>query len=358
MCLRSDPPDELTEAVLTASRALVGVAARSLAAAADDVTLPQYRALVVLAARGPQRVGDLAESLGVHPSTATRLCDRLVDRRLVRRAIDRTNRRETTIALSRQGPHAGRRRHRRSSRRDPRDRRAHPAALASCRRRRAARLRRCGRRATCRGVDARVDVKIRERLLSAAHRDELRTLRSRSHQVLLLAAITGGDHRAGRRRVRAPRRRGDVRERARPAAVADRRDARHRPARRARGAPLHRRRRLPVHGRRVPPRVPRLGPPPRLAGVRRADRGRRRDARLRRTDGSRRPVAVHRGRRSAGTCSALGASRCAARTTASCSSPARRPASPRSSRPRPPARCSPSRSRTAATSPDGCSCRH
>ena len=95
--------DELTEAVLTASRALVGVAARSLSAATDDVTLPQYRALVVLAARGPRRVGDLAESLGVHPSTATRLCDRLVDRRLVRRAIDRTNRRETTIALSAKG---------------------------------------------------------------------------------------------------------------------------------------------------------------------------------------------------------------------------------------------------------------
>jgi len=94
---------ELTEAVLTASRALVGVAARSLAAAADDVTLPQYRALVVLAARGPQRVGDLAEALGVHPSTATRLCDRLVDRQLVRRAVDRTNRRETTIALSPKG---------------------------------------------------------------------------------------------------------------------------------------------------------------------------------------------------------------------------------------------------------------
>ena len=47
-------PDELVDTVLAASRALVAVAARSLAAAGDDVTLPQYRALVVLAARGPQ----------------------------------------------------------------------------------------------------------------------------------------------------------------------------------------------------------------------------------------------------------------------------------------------------------------
>jgi DNA-binding MarR family transcriptional regulator len=91
----------LTEAMLTASRALVAVAARSLAVAAPaDVTLPQYRALVVLAARGPLRVGDLAEVLGIHPSTATRLCDRLVRRQLVRRAVDRSNRRVTTITLS------------------------------------------------------------------------------------------------------------------------------------------------------------------------------------------------------------------------------------------------------------------
>jgi DNA-binding MarR family transcriptional regulator len=90
--------------MLTASRALVGVAARSLAVAAPtDVTLPQYRALVVLAARGPLRVGDLAEALGIHASTATRLCDRLVGRRLVRRAVDRDNRRETTISLSAPG---------------------------------------------------------------------------------------------------------------------------------------------------------------------------------------------------------------------------------------------------------------
>ena len=47
-------PDELVDTVLAASRALVAVAARSLAAAGDEVTLPQYRALVVLAARGPQ----------------------------------------------------------------------------------------------------------------------------------------------------------------------------------------------------------------------------------------------------------------------------------------------------------------
>lgn len=96
-------PSEITEALLTASRALVAVAARSLAAADNDVTLPQYRALVVLAAKGPRRVGELAESLDIHPSTATRLCDRLVERKLVTRVVDRSNRRETDISLSAKG---------------------------------------------------------------------------------------------------------------------------------------------------------------------------------------------------------------------------------------------------------------
>lgn len=93
----------ITDAVLTASRALVAVAARSLAAIDTEVTLPQYRALVVLASGGPQHVGKLADTLGVHASTATRLCDRLVSKKLVRRAISRDNRRETTISLSEAG---------------------------------------------------------------------------------------------------------------------------------------------------------------------------------------------------------------------------------------------------------------
>jgi DNA-binding MarR family transcriptional regulator len=96
-------PAELTEALLSASRALVAVAARSLAAADTEVTLPQYRALVVLAARGPRRVGELADALGIQPSTATRLCDRLVGRELVQRAVLESNRRETTISLSAAG---------------------------------------------------------------------------------------------------------------------------------------------------------------------------------------------------------------------------------------------------------------
>jgi len=95
--------DELVDTVLEASRALVAVAARSMAAAGDEVTLPQYRALVVLAARGPQGTAELAAALAVNPSTATRLCDRLVRKGLVRRHRQAGDRRSVRITLTAAG---------------------------------------------------------------------------------------------------------------------------------------------------------------------------------------------------------------------------------------------------------------
>lgn len=94
---------ELTDVVLTASRVLVAVAARSLAEHESEVSLQQYRALVILASRGPLRPVDLAEALGVDPSTATRLCDRLVDKRLISRRRQGGDRREVRLDLSDRG---------------------------------------------------------------------------------------------------------------------------------------------------------------------------------------------------------------------------------------------------------------
>jgi DNA-binding MarR family transcriptional regulator len=88
------------DAVLGASRALVGVAARSLATVAEDVTLAQYRALVVLASRGSQRLADLALALAVEPSTATRMCDRLVRKGLVARRRSSGDRRTVRVSLT------------------------------------------------------------------------------------------------------------------------------------------------------------------------------------------------------------------------------------------------------------------
>lgn len=95
--------ENIADAVLSASRALVAVAARSLAAVADDVTLPQYRALVVLCVRGPLGMSELAEELSCSPSTATRLCDRLVRKGLASRAHRPENRREVEVAVTREG---------------------------------------------------------------------------------------------------------------------------------------------------------------------------------------------------------------------------------------------------------------
>lgn len=93
----------VVEAVLGASRVLVAVAARSLAEVGDEVTLPQYRALVVLVSRGPQRVAALAEALAVTPPTATRMCDRLVRKRLVRRRTSSEDRREVYLSVTAAG---------------------------------------------------------------------------------------------------------------------------------------------------------------------------------------------------------------------------------------------------------------
>jgi DNA-binding MarR family transcriptional regulator len=100
---RRGTTDQVASAVLTVSRALVGVAARSLSVLDEDVTLAQYRALVVLAASGPQLVGALAGSLAIHPSTATRLCDRLVRKGLVERTASAESRREVLVSLSTSG---------------------------------------------------------------------------------------------------------------------------------------------------------------------------------------------------------------------------------------------------------------
>lgn len=88
---------------MTASRALLAVSARSLAAVDEDVTLSQYRALVVLGQHGPRRPVDLAAALAVTPPTATRMCDRLVVKSLVVRDRSDSDRRTVTVSLSEAG---------------------------------------------------------------------------------------------------------------------------------------------------------------------------------------------------------------------------------------------------------------
>jgi DNA-binding MarR family transcriptional regulator len=94
---------EVMDALLAVSRLLVGVAARSVSAAEEDVTLPQFRTLVVLAYKGPQRTIDLADELAVNSSTATRMIDRLVRRKLVRRSAHPEDGRANRVEITERG---------------------------------------------------------------------------------------------------------------------------------------------------------------------------------------------------------------------------------------------------------------
>lgn len=98
----SDPVrDRLTDGVLAASKALVGVAARSLAALDDDeITLGQFRALLLVVEGRASAPGDLAELLEVHPSNATRLVDRLVVKGLVERHASIDDRRGVALGAT------------------------------------------------------------------------------------------------------------------------------------------------------------------------------------------------------------------------------------------------------------------
>src|SRR5919202_278425 len=95
-----DEGDMLTDALLEASRALVAVAARSMADVADRLTLAEFRALVVLHRAGPLPVTLLAERVGVHQSTATRIAARLGRRDLLASEKSPQDRRLTVVRLT------------------------------------------------------------------------------------------------------------------------------------------------------------------------------------------------------------------------------------------------------------------
>ncbi|MEU1973737.1 MarR family transcriptional regulator [Microbacterium sp. NPDC019599] len=100
----ADQPDErAADSTLVASRALLGVIARSMLGALQDVTLPQFRVLVILASSGPLRMGAIAAQMGSHPSSFSRTVDRLVAGGWVEREVNRQSRRETLIGLTDSG---------------------------------------------------------------------------------------------------------------------------------------------------------------------------------------------------------------------------------------------------------------
>ncbi len=99
IALSRDPED----ATLTASRALLGVVARSVTDVLEMVSLPQFRIMVVIASGGPLRMGALAKRVGSTPSTLSRAIDRLEAGGWVRREVSPDSRREILAHLSPHG---------------------------------------------------------------------------------------------------------------------------------------------------------------------------------------------------------------------------------------------------------------
>ena len=95
--------DAITDALLTASRLLVAISARSIALVDDTITIPQFRTLVVLSNEGPVNLATLASLLDVQPSTIGRMVDRLVSAGLIDRRAHPTSRRELVAELTARG---------------------------------------------------------------------------------------------------------------------------------------------------------------------------------------------------------------------------------------------------------------
>ena len=98
-----DSLDAITDALLTASRLLVGISAHSIALVDDSITIPQFRTLVILSNQGPINLATLAGLLGVKPSATGRMVDRLVSADLIDRMPHPTSRRELLAALTPHG---------------------------------------------------------------------------------------------------------------------------------------------------------------------------------------------------------------------------------------------------------------
>lgn len=95
--------DVITDSLLTASRLLVAISARSIAQVDETITIAQFRTLVILSNRGPINLATLANLLGVQPSATGRMVDRLVSSGMIDRLPHPTSRRELLAALTKRG---------------------------------------------------------------------------------------------------------------------------------------------------------------------------------------------------------------------------------------------------------------
>lgn len=94
---------DLSIQIETAAEALVLVWGRAQESLQPPVSGSQLRALLVVERAGEINLNGLADRLGAIPSSASRLCDRLQASGLLLRSPGRTDRREITLTLTRDG---------------------------------------------------------------------------------------------------------------------------------------------------------------------------------------------------------------------------------------------------------------
>src|SRR3954453_7950752 len=92
-------PDEVMDRLVQVSFTVMALLSR--AAAAHDLSLTQLRALAILRDRTP-KMAELADYLGLDPSSVTGLIDRAVKRGLVRREAGDDDGRAVRVGLTEQ----------------------------------------------------------------------------------------------------------------------------------------------------------------------------------------------------------------------------------------------------------------
>jgi DNA-binding MarR family transcriptional regulator len=88
------------DTLMRAARAFYGIVTASLAQVGDRVTPQQLRALVVVATHVRPNASTISDALDLHPSSATRLCDKLVQAGLLDRTVDPDDRRQVTLQVT------------------------------------------------------------------------------------------------------------------------------------------------------------------------------------------------------------------------------------------------------------------
>lgn len=91
---------ELGRRVRETVTAELGRSAQHLSVAVTSMTPHQREAVMMLSQEGPLSMGELARRLTITPSSATELVDRLVERQLVDRIPDPSDRRTVVIQLT------------------------------------------------------------------------------------------------------------------------------------------------------------------------------------------------------------------------------------------------------------------